>query len=113
MILHFYLRFHTKVGQNLFVSATCDSLGNGDINKAQPLQYLNEDYWVAQIELTAKDMINPIIKYKYILQNPDEDAVIEWGNDRFIDIQMIAIVAKEITLIDTWNHAGSPENVFF
>jgi len=113
MILHFYLRFHTKVGQNLFVSGTCDSLGNGHTSQALPLQYLNDDYWVAQIELTGKDMVNPTIKYKYVLRSLEDDEVIEWGNDRFIDIQMIAIVAKEVTLIDTWNKAGNPENVFF
>ncbi|HMG83883.1 MAG TPA: 4-alpha-glucanotransferase [Ferruginibacter sp.] len=113
MILHFYLRFHTKVGQDLFISGDCNSLGNGDTSKAISLQYLNEDYWVAQIELTGKDLVNPFIKYKYVLKTLDEDEVLEWGNDRFIDIQMIAIVAKEVTLIDTWNHAGNPENVFF
>lgn len=112
MILHFYLRFHTKVGQNLFVSGTCPSLGNGDTSKAIPLQYLNDDYWVAQVELSRQDMVNQI-NYKYILHTIGEDEAVEWGNDRIIDVNMIAIVANEITLIDTWNHAGSPENVFF
>jgi 4-alpha-glucanotransferase len=113
MILHFYLRFHTKVGQNLFVSGTCNSLGDGDVSKALPLVYLNEEYWVAQIELTHKDLAHAFVTYKYVLQTIGEDDVVEWGNDRVIDLQMINIVAKEITLIDIWNHAGSAENVFF
>ncbi|HTB52540.1 MAG TPA: 4-alpha-glucanotransferase [Ferruginibacter sp.] len=112
MTLHFYLRFHTKTGQNLLVSGDCDSLGNNDISKALPLQYLNDDYWVGQVELNGKDLSNQAINYQYVLQ-AEEDTVIEWGNDRRIDLQIIAIVAKEITLIDTWNNAGDPENIFF
>jgi 4-alpha-glucanotransferase len=110
MIVHFYLRFYTKVGQNLFVSGNCDSLGNNDTGKAFPLRYLNNDYWVGEIELTAKDKISRLVQYKYILQTTDE-IIVEWGNDRVVDLQ--TITTTDITLIDTWNHAGSPENVFF
>ena len=110
MIVHFYLRFYTKVEQNLFVSGNCDSLGNDNISKAMPLQYLNDDYWVGQVELTKNDLANQLLKYKYILRTGEDNEIIEWGNDRIIDLR---IIAKEITLIDTWNHAGSPENVFY
>ena len=56
MILSLYLRFSTRVGQNLFISGSNKTLGNNDVAKAVPLYYLNDELWLAKIELTPEDI---------------------------------------------------------
>ncbi|HEY4876680.1 MAG TPA: 4-alpha-glucanotransferase, partial [Puia sp.] len=109
MKIQFYLRFYTQPGQTLFVSGNTDELGNNDIEKALPLQYLNNDFWTGVTEVEAS--LHPKIQYKYFLKNADWSVVTEWGNDKVIDISKSGI--EEIQTIDTWNHAGEFENVFF
>src|ERR1700683_2033846 len=109
MKIQFYLRFHTQPGQSLFVIGNTGALGNSDVEKAFPLQYLNNDFWTATAEIDAA--LHPKIQYKYYLKNTDETVVIEWGDDRLIDISKTG--TEEIQTIDTWNHAGEFENVFF
>jgi 4-alpha-glucanotransferase len=109
MKLQFYIRFHTQVGQDLWVSGNTDELGNDDPAKALPMEYLNEDYWQAAVEIKRKDLKN--IRYKYYLRNEDGELTGEWGNDR--EVQSLRKDVQEMNLIDTWNHAGEYENVFF
>ncbi|MEO6730074.1 MAG: 4-alpha-glucanotransferase [Ferruginibacter sp.] len=111
MILNFYIRFSTKFGQTLFVSGSNNALGNDDIKKAVPLKYFNADFWQGRVEIPATDFNTRDIEYRYIFQDIDGSHIIEWGNDRVIEFKKIS--AGEIVLIDTWNHAGQVENVFF
>ena len=111
MILNFFLRFSTAMGQSLFVSGSHAALGSDDVTKAMPLQYFNNEFWQTQVEL-SDDSLTPIdIQYRYILKSQDGSQVIEWGDDRLIDLT--THVVKEYTLIDTWNHAGDVQNAFF
>jgi 4-alpha-glucanotransferase len=64
MKLQFYLRFHTKVGQSLWISGNTEELGNDDPVKALPMEFLNEEFWEAQVEIKRKDLHNNI-RYKY------------------------------------------------
>src|SRR5579871_7603 len=109
MKIQFYLRFHTQNGQNLFITGNIKELGNGEVEKAFPLQYLNNDFWVASLETDSA--LHPKVQYNYLLKNEDGTIVMEWGNDRVIDISKSGV--EEIQTIDTWNHAGGFENVFF
>ncbi|HEX2628165.1 MAG TPA: 4-alpha-glucanotransferase, partial [Chitinophagaceae bacterium] len=109
MKLQFYIRFHTEVGQNLWVSGNTDELGNENPAQALAMEYLNEDYWQASVEIKRKDLKN--IHYKYYLRNENGELTAEWGDDRVI--YSIRKEVTEINLIDTWNHAGEYENVFF
>lgn len=111
MILSFYLRFSTRVGQNLFISGSNKTLGNNDVAKAVPLYYLNDELWLAKIELTPEDIALGSVQYKYIFREDFGNEVIEWGDDREINFKDFN--AKEISLFDTWNHAGEVENAFF
>ena len=109
MRLQFYLRFHTQYGQSLFITGNCEQLGNGDMAQALPMKYLSDEFWTATIEL-GKDFENDL-QYNYILQTTNEETVVEWGNDRVLEI--MKITADDLTLVDTWNHAGEFENAFF
>ncbi len=111
MILNFYLRFSTKPGQTLYVSGNYLALANDSITDAIPMQYFNAEFWYLQIEITD-DIDIDSIAYHYIFKEEDGNEIVEWGNDRVIEMDKIP--AKEaITLLDTWNHSGEIENAFF
>ena len=109
MILNFYLRFKTLFGQTIFISGNCDALGNDDIKKAVPLQYLNDQFCYCQVEIPVGDIDN--IEYRYILKDTGSNEIIEGRDDKSIDFKISHIT--EITVIDTWNHAGTIENAFY
>jgi 4-alpha-glucanotransferase len=111
MILSFYLRFSTKVGQNLYISGNSSALGNNDISKAVPLYFLNEELWLAKIELDPAKDVTDVLNYKYIFKEENGNEIVEWGDDRLIDLSTTK--AKEISVFDTWNHAGEIDNAFF
>ncbi len=109
MKIQFYLRFFTQYGQSLFVSGNCEALGNNDTTAALPMQYLTDEFWTVSIDL-GKDFENEL-QYNYILKNEKGEEVVEWGNDRVVEVMKLK--NNELTLIDTWNHAGEFENAFY
>ncbi|MBP6687933.1 MAG: 4-alpha-glucanotransferase [Lacibacter sp.] len=109
MKIQFYLRFFTQYGQSLFVTGNCGALGNNDLAAALPMQYLTDEFWTVSIELD-KDFENQL-QYNYILKNEKGEDVIEWGNDRVLDVMKMSV--DELTVIDSWNHAGEFENAFY
>ena len=108
MIVHFYIRYHTFFGQSLLLSGNHPLLGDDDLSRALPMQYLNEQFWQASIEVTG---VNELLRYKYILRTEDGLLTEEWGNDRVLDHESRPV--SEIRLIDTWNFSGEYENVFY
>lgn len=110
MKLQFYLRYHTKFGQSLWIYGDTEILGNNDPEKALEMKYLNDDFWFLDIELKKKEFQN-VISYKYILKDSNGERMFEWGNDR--QIEEFRKELKEIHFIDTWNSAGTFENVFY
>ena len=111
MTLNFFIRFHTRFGQMLYVSGNSDALGNDDINKALPLQYLNDQFCHCQVEIPAAEVCAKSIEYHYILKEPDGSVIVEWEDGKQIDVTEKHLA--EIALIDTWNHAGTIENAFY
>jgi len=109
MKLHFYVRFHTTVGQSLSVVGNAEELGNGIVTNMVHMQYLNDEFWHTVVDVDSAKAAR--LQYKYVLTYADGNEVIEWGNDK--DIDLSGTGAGEIQLIDTWNHAGEYENVFF
>ena len=109
MKLTLRLRFHSRFGQSLWLIGSHPSLGNGDVEKAVPLTYLNEEFWQITIALPPEALDTPI-SYDYILRNADGSQVADWGCDRLL------VPAKfdsaELLVIDSWNDAGSVENAF-
>jgi 4-alpha-glucanotransferase len=110
MTLQFYLRFHTHLGQSLWISGNIDEFGNDDPDKALLMDYLNDEFWHGNIDIKRKEL-QKNIRYKYFLKNEDGELINELGYDRIIDIYRKDL--NEIQIIDTWNHAGEYENAFF
>jgi len=111
MKVHFYLRFQTRFGQTLWISGNSDELGNDDPANALPMSYLNQEFWEASLQIPRKNLRQEPVRYKYILKNDDGELVHEWGCDRLLELHHKD--SEETVLIDTWNHAGEYENVFF
>jgi 4-alpha-glucanotransferase len=112
MTIRFTLRFSTHPGQNLLITGDLTELGANESSHALPMSCLNEQFWQATMEL-GEDLstIPPSFRYKYILRENNEEQVIEWGEDRIVDITRIT--AEEVECIDTWNHAGEYQNAFY
>ncbi len=110
MLLHFYLRYATQFGQSIFVSGNHAMLGSDDFSKAFPLQYLNDQLWHGFFEVDMEKIKSPV-QYKYIIRHDKAEELIEFGDDRIIDIEKIK--AEKIVLLDTWNYSGEFENAFY
>lgn len=110
MLLHFYLRYSTKFGQAILVTGNTETLGNDNLKKAFLLEYLNDSFWHGYVEVEDRLITGPI-RYKYILREDKTEDIPEFGDDRTIDTEKIK--AERLVLTDTWDHAGSVENIFF
>ena len=107
----FQLKFNTQKGQNLFILGDHFLLGNGILENAVPMQYFNEEFWVATIELPTNDISTKIITYNYVLKNADGSTIIDWGKDKSFAISKNQL--EELILVDSWNYAGYYENTFY
>jgi 4-alpha-glucanotransferase len=110
MKIHFYLRFSTKQGQDLFICGNIPELGyqNKLITNPVRMQYKNSDFWETTIELAG--LPSEPVRYYYQLGMEDGSVVFEWGNDREIPV---ATRHDDFQIYDTWNHAGEFENAFY
>ncbi|BCL36617.1 alpha-amylase family glycosyl hydrolase [Nostoc sp. MS1] len=87
---------HTQPGETIVVVGNCPELGNWDISKAYPLEYINSNTWFGEIPFN--ESAGKLISYKYALwregQSPLRENVMtrRW------------VVAKEGTVKwrDTW-----------
>jgi 4-alpha-glucanotransferase len=111
MNLQFYLRFHTRFGESLWISGNTEELGMNDPKKAVAMEYLNDEFWHSAIEIHRKNWPKSGVNYKYYLKGKEGQLIGEWGFDRVAANENKD--ASEIQLIDTWNHAGEFENAFF
>src|SRR5207344_2294298 len=109
MKIQFYLRFHTEVGQELYLTGNIPALGGGDRAKAVRLEFMNSEFWHGLLELEAGYPRQ--IQYSYLVKYDDGTVIAEWGKDRLIDTEKETV--EEIQVVDTWNHAGEFENAFF
>jgi len=110
LLVHFQLRFATKYGQQVFVSGNHSLLGGGSAEKAVPLQYFNENYWMTTLEIPLDNESEGGISYHYFIRQSDGSIDHEWGNSK--QISQAEMKYSELTLIDSWNHAGYVENAF-
>lgn len=109
-LVHFQLRFATRYGQQVFVTGNHDLLGNNTVEKALPLQYFNENYWMITLEIPANSVPKEGITYHYFIRQENGNIDHEWGTAKRISTLEASL--NELTLIDSWNHAGYVENAF-
>src|SRR6266436_131063 len=111
MRLTFKLRYHTNFGQSLLLTGDHEILGNGDIAKAIPLHYVDEQFREATIVIPKAAVPDATIIYNYVLRNPDGSLNYDWGTDK--KVNPASFEKDEVLIIDAWNHAGAYENAFY
>src|ERR1700687_4600974 len=109
MTIHFYLRYHTHVGQALFISGNNEYLGNNDSAGAAEMSYYNNDYWHVKLELPAG--FDDTVIYQYFLKDTDGSEIFDGEENRAIDLSLMN--ANTISVYDMWNGANNLGNVFF
>ena len=109
MKLTFRLRYHTRFGQSLYLTGEHPLLGGGDIKKAVPLQFLNDELWQASLQWSP--VANEQIRYEYVLRNPDSSIVQDWGRERWLP--SVGFEGDELLIVDSWIDAGAIENAFY
>ena len=107
----FIIRFHSKVGQTLYMTGNHDIFGNNDTNSALPMQYLSEELWAVSLDLNIDSIPADGIIYNYIVKNEDEEINYDWGSDKKITPALFT--TEETLIIDAWNFAGYYENAFY
>ena len=108
--IHFQLRYATRYGQQVFVTGNHPLLGNQLADSALPLQYFNENYWMTTLEIPTESIPDEGLIYHYLISQVDGTVDHEWGTCKTISKKEAGL--EEITLIDSWNHAGFIENAF-
>ena len=111
MRITFQLRFHTHFGQSLWLTGNHEILGNGSLEEAIALQYLNDELWQVTIVLPKAAVPDAQIVYGYFLREADGTIVRDWGSDRLINPASLS--AQEVLVIDAWNPVGLAENAFY
>lgn len=103
----FRLKYATSFGQTVYLSGNHDVLGNGKVEQAVQMQYLNDEYW--SITLHFSEISTPF-SYNYFVKNTDGTLVFDWGNDKTIEQHYHQ---NSILVLDSWNYAGYFENAFY
>ena len=106
----YQLKYKTTFGQEVYVYGNHPLLGDGQIEKAIPMVYLNESYWVLHLdcpELNYPDLIT----YHYFIKQGNGTILFDWGADKCFNPNKL--LSSELILLDTWNEAGAIENVFY
>ena len=113
MLIHFLIRFRTTPGQGLWLKSDAPSLGADSPDALIPMNYRDEECWELQVEVTESEWTDgETVTYRYVLTNPDGQSVEEWGDDRRLHKSDLGNRTR-LEVIDTWNHAGTFDNVFF
>jgi 4-alpha-glucanotransferase len=111
MRLTFRLRFHTKFGQSLLLTGNHEIFGDGNIEKAVELQYLNDEFWEVSLVLPKAALPDREVNYNYVLRDESGMLSYDWGTDKVIDPARLD--AEETLIVDAWNSPSFPENAFY
>lgn len=111
MKLTLKLRFHTKFGQSLLVVGNHPQLGDGDVARAIPLEYLDAEFWQVTISFPRKNVPKVGVNYNYALRQPDGTTITDWGKDHLLGAELFN--EERVLIIDSWNAPASTENAFY
>lgn len=105
------IRFSTEYGQNLMITGDHPIFGNGDISKALPMQYFDQETWVVSLQIDPKTIPASGLRYNYIVQGADGSYTFDAGRDKVLTADLFN--DAELIVHDSWNHAGYIENAYY
>ncbi|HEX2532205.1 MAG TPA: 4-alpha-glucanotransferase, partial [Chitinophagaceae bacterium] len=107
MKIDFFLRFHTKFGQQLALTGSIPELGGGDPGQALALAYYNEECWHLSVDIDPEQ--HPEFRYRYLFTDTDGSTARDGETERVLQLDK---AGTQLTVIDTWNYSGAFENAF-
>src|SRR5215213_10793784 len=107
MKIDFYLRYRTQFGQALSLVGNLLALGNGNIDKALSMRFLNDEYWHTSIEIDPSGTDS--LHYRYLFTEKEEIKK-EAEKHRTVDLKKMS---RDLVVIDTWNDESFIENAFY
>lgn len=96
MKITFKVNYHTRWGQNLFILGSVPELGMWHIEKAFPMNYVENGDWSATIDLPVSE--DPLM-YIYCVQENGVSTIYECGYPHTVECRS---VSKEIVCDDVW-----------
>jgi len=105
MTITFRIRFSTHTGQSLWFAGSHPLPAH-----PVPMKYLDPDHWEVTVPL-APEATGATLNYSYVLALADGSRSTDWGRDR--SFVPSACGCSELLVLDSWNHAGFVENVFY
>jgi len=105
MTITFRIRFCTSPGQSLWLA------GSHPL-PAHPvaMRCVDAGHWEVAVPL-APEAARSTLRYAYLLAEADGSRTADWGRDRgFVPADYQSL---ELLVLDSWNHAGFVENVFY
>jgi 4-alpha-glucanotransferase len=103
MKVHFYLRYHTSYGQNLFIQSNDLDLKNGEAL----MEYVNDAFWRYSCEVKFAE--GATINYRFAMRQLGK---MDNETHGFYTISKPKKGISELTIIDTWNGTEQVKNVF-
>jgi 4-alpha-glucanotransferase len=110
MTISIYLRFSSSSGQQLRIYGNIAQLGNGQVEQALLMTYVNNNYWQIDIPLdsTSTKSLNNF-SYSFLLLQNDCIVKIDNGTHRSFNIKKIK---NDLVIVDSWNDIGRIENIY-
>ncbi|MDD3201926.1 MAG: 4-alpha-glucanotransferase [Bacteroidales bacterium] len=97
MTIQFSINYFTSFGQTVYICGSIPELGNGDIEKAEPMTYTEDGRWIFSLKIVTKQ--ERLISYKYFVKNSDHSIIYEVGEPRYLAANSSS---KSIILDDQW-----------
>ena len=109
----FFLRFFTRPGEEIRISGDIPELGLGLPEGSVAMSYLDDRFWKLDVEIPLERFSHTRpVRYRYIYHPIGDAPVQEWERERLLEPPDHGTF-DSVHLIDTWNHAGEIENVFY
>ncbi len=107
--IHFYVRFSTRYGQALYLNVRFSLPSGETAEQTLEMEYLDETFWTYSLE--KEEYLHGTVRYHYLLKDTDGTIQSEGCDGKCIELDKIA--AGEISVTDTWNFEGAPENAWY
>jgi 4-alpha-glucanotransferase len=105
MTITFRIRFSTHPGQSLWLAGS-QPLPPHPV----PMHFVDAEHWEVSLPLEPV-AAGTVLSYSYVLALANGSRSTDWGRDRsFVPADF---ACPDLLVVDSWNHAGYVENVFY
>ncbi len=109
MRLTFQIRYHTHVGQDIFLTGPHEIFGGGNPERAIPLEYQGLGIWRVTVVLPFQHIPTQPLEYGYFVRQPDRSIEMDWPKGRRLRLDELG--DREVVINDWWNAPSDPANV--